>query len=99
MKTLFTTSMLSLTLLASQAFAGGSGGGAVLMDGKLMASPEIVYFMGQNNGMVSFKYGQLNGKSWTIKDVELSAGELVADQAALRALEFSNLSKQWAEIK
>lgn len=99
MKTLITTLMLSLTLVAPQAFAGGSGGGGVLMDGMTFGTHEIVFHIEQKDGMVRFKYGQLFGSTWKIQNVEISESDLSSDEEALRALNASKASGQWVSVE
>jgi len=109
MKTLIS---LILTVSSSLAFAGGSGGGGVMMDtmrvkhdmlntngGGVLSPKEIVFHMGQNNGLVKFAYGQLVDKKWQVQKIEISEADLKVDACVMKALQDSKDLKSWAEIK
>lgn len=109
MKTLIS---LILTVSSSLAVAGGSGGGGVMMDtmrvnrealgthgGGVLSPKEIVFHMGQNNGLVKFAYAQLINKQWDIKEVTLPVSEISNDESAVKALDESRNLNQWVELK
>ena len=111
MKSLVT---LLITVFASAAFAGGSGGGGVMMN-NFMVRPdrafepgggdglrpgsEIVFHMGQENGLIKFAYAQNIGSKWQTQRIALPTATLKSDPAVMIALEESSKLKQWAKIK
>lgn len=111
MKSLVT---LLITAFASAAFAGGSGGGGVMMNnfmvrpdralelgggGGLRPGSEIVFHMGQENGMVKFAYGRLIENKWQIEKHELPTKEILDDDEVIKALELSQSVQDWAPLK
>lgn len=87
-------------LLASlNSFAGGSGGGGVLMNRIAGDAPEIVYHMGQQDGLVQFAYGQLVDNQWKIQKIEMNAADLKVDTAVMNALRDSKSLNSWVKIK
>ncbi len=71
---------------------GGTGGGGV------MKSPEIIFHMGQKDGLVKFAYGHLEGNQWQIQKVQIPALDLKLDETVVEALKQSQQSNDWAQI-
>lgn len=104
-----------LTVLCSLAFAGGSGGGGVMMStGKVIQfenngqgnmkqiiglKSEIIFKMGKQNGLVKFAYGQLVDNQWQIQKIEIAEAELIANASVFKALQDSETLNDWAELK
>lgn len=96
----------TLILSSSIAFAGGSGGGGVLIagmsanisEGVDVNSKEIIYFQGEYEGNVKFSYGTKVDGKWKIKKFELPLGE-INDDSAMDALARSKDFNVWAEIR
>lgn len=111
MKSLVT---LLITVFASAAFAGGSGGGGVMMNnfmvrpdrsfelggagGGLRPGSEIVFHMGQENGVVKFAYGHLEDNRWKVQKLALPIEDLVLDSPASTAIKKSKDAHQWVQI-
>lgn len=92
--------ILITTIFLSQLSLAGTGGGGVMM--KTMMStkqPQIVYNMGQQNGLVRFAYGQLVSQKWEIQNFEMPESELMTDLTIVKALQDSKSLNDWAELK
>jgi len=85
-------------LFTLSSFAGGSGGGGVLMSASVR-NPEIIFNMGQENGLMKFAYGQLQGNQWQIQKIQIPVNELTLAPEELSALEGSKITKDWAFVK
>lgn len=72
---------------------GGTGGGGV------MKSPEIVFHMGQKDGLVKFAYGHLEGNQWQVQKVQISELDLIPNANVVEALKQSQQDNNWAQIK
>lgn len=72
------------------ATSGNSGGGD--------RPREIVYNMGQKNGLVRFAYGQFVDQKWQIQKIEITEAELLNDNSTIKALEVSKSLNNWAEL-
>lgn len=72
---------------------GGTGGGGVVK------SPEIVFHMGQKDGLLKFAYGHLEGNQWQVQKVQIPATELTLAPEEISALEKSEITKDWVYIK
>nr|BFD66195.1 hypothetical protein HAGR004_12170 [Bdellovibrio sp. HAGR004] len=72
---------------------GGTGGGGVVK------SPEIVFHMGQKNGLVKFAYGHLEGNQWQVQKVQISELDLIPNANVVEALKQSQQDNNWAQIK
>lgn len=106
---------IALTLVSVSSFAGGGGGGGVMAKvmavkaniddtglmptGLNVKSPEIIFNMGQKNGLVKFAYGQLVDKKWQVQKIEMPEADLMVDASVMKALQDSKDLKSWAEIK
>jgi hypothetical protein len=100
------TLILSL-IISSVSLAGGHGGGVMMISGpakqinsiKTAQPKEIVFHMGQQDGLIKFAYGQFIDKKWDIKEVTISTSELSVDESAAAALIKSKNLNQWVELK
>ena len=115
MKSIIYTLILTFSVLVSEfAFAGGTGGGGVMMResitnpanllenataGGVFKSKEIIFNMGQKNGVVKFAYGKLVNSNWQIQNIQISDSELAFDLKVVEALNQSLKMKNWAEIR
>lgn len=97
MKTLL--SFFTISLVSTIASAGGGGGGAVLMSTMSVKSPEIVYALGQADGIVKFAYGQVLDGKWDIQKIEISEDELSGHTPLTEALENSKQTGSWGKIE
>lgn len=86
-------------MISMKAFAGGSGGGGVLMNSMDMNNPEIIFHMGQTEDTVSFAYGHLVGNEWSVERFVMPTADLQQDQGVAEALLKSKDSKTWVKIK
>ncbi len=98
MKTLSLTILTAFILNPLFVFAGGSGGGGVLM-GMSAKTPEIVFHMGQTDERIKFAYGHLARGTWNIEEIELPKGDLLNSSDVLDALKTSKENKSWVKIK
>lgn len=84
------------------ALLGSGGGGAVLNstnDGGPIGTKEIIFNMGQKDGLVKFAYGQLVDRKWQVQKIEMPETELEIDPAVINALRNSKLKNSWSEIE
>jgi hypothetical protein len=72
---------------------GGTGGGGVIK------SPEIVFHMGQKDGLVKFAYGHLESNQWQVQRVQISELDLIRNSDVVEALKQSQKDSNWAQIK
>lgn len=82
--------------------ASGNGGGTMLTGngaGTMSNGSEIVYYMGEQEGLVQFAYGQLVENKWQVQKLEMAEADLLADSSVMNALQYSKDLKSWAEIK
>ena len=91
--------ILITTVFLSQFALAGTGGGGVMMKTFSMNNPQIVYHMGQQDGLVRFAYGQLVDQKWQVQKVEMSESELMNDVSVFKALEVSKSLNTWVDLK
>lgn len=112
MKTLIS---LILTISSSLALAGGSGGGGVMASAMMSTSgggviadgngagamgvTEIVYHMGQQDGLIKFAYARFEKGQWISQQVEFFESDLISDISLMRSLQDSKVLNAWSEIK
>ena len=73
------TLILFVTLIVSQILFAGTGGGGVMMMSSIKDSAsEIVYHMGEQDGVVRFAYGQLVQGQWQVQNAQVSTEELAS---------------------
>lgn len=99
MRTILFSIITVLSLISLNSFAGGSGGGGVLMNAMRAQNREIIYNMGQKDGTVKFAYGQLVDKQWQVQKLEMAVSDLEGDTSVIKALQDSKSLNSWAEIK
>jgi hypothetical protein len=86
-----------ILLLGSLAFAGGSGG--TMHPFEINNNTQIVYSMGEQNGLVKFSSAQLVDGQWQVQTHALPASDVAQDEAVSTALKASQSLNQWAQIK
>ena len=91
--------ILIITVFLSQLSLAGTGGGGVMMRTYSLNNPQIVYHMGQQDGLVRFAYGQLVDKKWQIQKVQIPEADLMANLTVVNALQDSKALDSWVEIK
>ena len=91
--------ILITTIFLSQLSLAGTGGGGVMMRTMSAKQPQIVYNLGQQNGIARFAYGQLVDKNWQIQNIEMPESELMADLTVVKALQDSKVLNAWTELK
>lgn len=95
-------SVASMTVGELQSLGGSGGGGGVLTStngGGPLTSKEIIFHIGQKDGLVEFAYGKLVDKQWQVQKIELPTVDIQGDLQVLKALEISEVSKAWTELK
>lgn len=91
--------ILITSIFLSQLSLAGTGGGGVMMRTLSTKQPQIIYHMGQQDGLVRFAYGQLVDQKWQIQKVEMPEAELVANLTVVKALQDSKALNSWTELK
>jgi len=91
--------ILIITVFLSQLSLAGTGGGGVMMRTFSMQNPQIVYHMGQQDGLVRFAYGQLIDQKWQIQKIQIPEAELMTNLTVVNALQDSKALESWVEIK
>lgn len=61
--------------------------------------PEIVYNLGNKDGIVRFGYAQLVDQNWQVQNIEMPEADLMKDVSVIKALKDSKALNDWAEIK
>lgn len=92
------TLVILTVLIPFFAQAGGGGGLRPGMESG-MVRPEIVYHLGESNGITYFAYGELENKQWNIQKANIPTIELNLDYKTKLALKASQENKNWVEIK
>lgn len=79
----------------------GVGGGGVGPRPEMLTglTPEIVFNLGDKDGLARFAHGQLINNQWQIQKMEIPKAELLNQQDVVKALLESLRDNQWAEIK
>ncbi len=94
------TLILFVTLIVSQfSFAGTGGGGVMMMSSIKDSASEIVYHMGEQDGVVRFAYGQLVQGQWQVQNAQVSTEELASSPEYSNALKQSQILKNWTAVK
>lgn len=109
------TLILIFTFISTIALAGGSrvgtlsviadGGNSVgtmerIINGKFnLDKPEIIFNLGQNQNEIRLGYGSLVNNQWQIEMIKLPMNLNQIDPAVLKALNESEVTKNWAVIK
>lgn len=71
----------------------GTGGGGVL------DRPQIIFNMGQRDGLVKYAYGQLQNGEWVVAEVVDSVDSVIENSEFVKALTESQMKQDWVEIK
>lgn len=72
---------------------GGTGGGGVL------GRPQIVFNMGQRDGLVKYAHGQLQNGEWVVSEVVDSVDSVIQNSEFVKALTESQMKKDWVELR
>ncbi len=91
--------ILIITVFLSQLSLAGTGGGGVMMRTFSLNNPQIVYHMGQQDGLVRFAYGQLVDQKWQIQNIEMQEADLIKEVSVVKALENSKTTNDWVTIQ
>ena len=93
--------VLIFTLSSSMAMAGGSVGTMErIINGKFNSNTsEIIYNFGRSQNEILLGYGSLVNNQWQIEKIKLPSNLIQIDPAILRALNESELTKTWSQIK
>ncbi len=96
----------TLLLVSSVAFAGGSVGtmgSASKMYGQSISDnsrpPEIVYHMGEQDGIVRFAYGSLVNNQWQVQKISGRLDYLTKKTDLITSLHESKNTHQWVQVK
>lgn len=97
---------LVISFVSTMTVASTHGGGVLMSalnlpkeSSQFKNQTEIVYHMGQQDGLVKFSYGHLVGQNWEIKKIEMTEADLATDSVIVKALENSKALNSWVEIK
>lgn len=71
----------------------GTGGGGVL------GRPQIVYNMGQKDGLVKYAHGQLQNGEWVVTEFVDSVNSVIENSEFVKALTESQMKQDWVELK
>jgi len=89
--------IITVSILLSQwSFAGTGGGGVMMISPEKM--PQIVYHMGEQDGVVSFAYGKLVNGNWNVQKVEMPEADLLKYNSVTEALEASKIISEWVQV-
>lgn len=91
--------ILITAIFLSQLSLAGTGGGGVMMKIQSSNQPQIIYHIGQQDGLVRFAHGQLVNNEWQIEKVEMPEAELMANLTVVKALQDSKSLNAWTELK
>lgn len=72
---------------------GGTGGGGVL------ERPQIVFNMGQRDGLVKYAHGRLENGKWVVNEFVDSVDSIVENSEFVKALSESQMKQDWVEVK
>ena len=92
--TLITTTLISIT-----SFAGNGSGTMQSLSMNMQAKPEIVYHMGEQDGVVRFAYGALVGNQWQIQKISGRLDYLIKKADLITSLQKSKDTHQWVQVK
>lgn len=71
----------------------GTGGGGIL------GRPQIIYNMGQKDGLVKYAHGQLQNGEWIVSEYVDSVDSVVENTDFVKALTESQMKQDWVELK
>lgn len=89
---IFTTFIFPLFSLA------GGGGGLRPSAARIIGDTEIVFSLGERDGVLKFAHGKLVDRQWQVQKIQVPT-EFMADHDSLaKALETSKDLNQWVQI-
>lgn len=102
--------LIILTVLAPLLGHAGGGGGlrpgmqtmmfnSDISNSKTTHSLEIVYDMGNTNGVQKMIYGRLLENKWSFQNLQIPLNELNLTKEEINALETSRTTRNWAYIR
>lgn len=71
---------------------GSKGGGGVL------GRPQMVFNIGQRDGLVKYAHGQLQNGEWVVSEIVDSVDSVIQNLEFVRALTESQMKQDWVEI-
>lgn len=92
------TLILFFSMIVSQITFAGTGGGGVMM-AALSQDSEIVYHIGEQDGVVKFAHGQLVQGQWEVQEMSLQVDALVEKAELINAITESQLKNDWVQLK
>lgn len=92
------TLILFFSLIISQSLFAGTGGGGVMM-AALSQNSEIVYHMGEQDGVVRFAHGQLIQGQWEVQEMALPFDVTVEKAELFNAITESQVKNDWVQLK
>lgn len=105
MKTFITCLIL---LISNSVFASGGSVGTMktaqeqLRNGQgnmKIGQSNIIYNMGQKDGLVRYAHGQLVKGQWEVQEINLPVQAVIENSEFVKALSESQLKNDWVEIK
>ncbi len=75
---------------------GGSGGGTTSQKSKLNGG--ILFYQGETQTNIYFKYGKAQGNSWEINQLKVNKNTDAIDLSVFNAIEKSKETKDWSRI-
>ncbi len=79
--------------------SAGGGGGLRPEAAFTSSKPEIVYHMGEQDGVVRFAYGSLVNNQWQIQKIYGRLDYLVKKADLITSLEESKNTHEWVQVK
>lgn len=97
--------------IPSESFGNGQGtlsgvGGGVLESVSptensidMRSNHDMVYYQGENQGMIKFSHAQFINHEWQVRSYSLSSADVKSDAVASSALVNSKITGEWVRIK
>lgn len=80
------------TIKSLEDLAKGNGGGT-------LSRPQIIFNMGQKDGLVRYAHGQLQNGEWAISEIVDSVDSVIQNSEFVKALTESQVKQDWVELK
>lgn len=72
---------------------GGTGGGGVF------GRPQIIFNMGQRDGLIKYAHGQLQSGEWLVTEYVDTIDSVIEKSEFVKALTESQMKQDWVELK